>query len=319
VFCQLVDSLGKEITQTDLVPVFVKLLKDSEAEVRTAASRQVTGVCKLVQLDTVVKVILPVVLALATDEAQSVRAALATDVLGLAPLFGAENTRQHLLDLYLLLLKDDFPEVRLNVIGKLNMLVTSVIGLEHISQHLLAALQELAEDRQWRIRLAIIEYIPLLAQQLGVEFFNSKLCGLCLGWLSDCVYAIRKAATQNLYKLTVVFGTAWAQTHIFPKIKELMKSTNYLYRVTPLSAVAILAPAFTQAEVATHLLPLVLECTQDPIANIRLNACKTAAKLIPSLEASITTASVKPGLTKLLDDKDNDVRHFANLAVLACK
>lgn len=42
----------------------------------------------------------------------------------------------------------------------------AVIGIELLSQSLLPAIVELAEDRQWRVRLAIIEYIPLLASQL---------------------------------------------------------------------------------------------------------------------------------------------------------
>lgn len=43
---------------------------------------------------------------------------------------------------------------------------SQVIGVEMLSQSLLPAIVELAEDRQWRVRLAIIEYIPLLADQL---------------------------------------------------------------------------------------------------------------------------------------------------------
>lgn len=46
---------------------------------------------------------------------------------------------------------------------------------------------ELAEDRHWRVRLAIIEYIPLLASQLGVGFFDDKLGALCMQWLEDKV------------------------------------------------------------------------------------------------------------------------------------
>jgi len=35
-----------------------------------------------------------------------------------------------------------------------------------LAQHLMPAIVELAEDRQWRVRLAIIEFIPLLAAEL---------------------------------------------------------------------------------------------------------------------------------------------------------
>jgi len=43
---------------------------------------------------------------------------------------------------------------------------SQVVGIEMLSQSLLPAIVELAEDRQWRVRLAIIEYVPLLASQL---------------------------------------------------------------------------------------------------------------------------------------------------------
>lgn len=42
-----------------------------------------------------------------------------------------------------------------------------MIGVELLSQSLLPAIVDLAEDSKWRVRMAIIEHIPLLAQQLG--------------------------------------------------------------------------------------------------------------------------------------------------------
>ena len=47
-----------------------------------------------------------------------------------------------------------------------------VIGISELSQSLLPAIMELAEDSKWRVRLAIIEYMPLLAGQL-VSFFTN--------------------------------------------------------------------------------------------------------------------------------------------------
>lgn len=64
--------------------------------------------------------ILPIVAGLVTDESQQVRSALASDVLLLAPIFGNEGTSQHLLSIFLQLLKDDVPDVRLNIISKLD-------------------------------------------------------------------------------------------------------------------------------------------------------------------------------------------------------
>jgi serine/threonine-protein phosphatase 2A regulatory subunit A len=63
------------------------------------------------------------------------------------------------------LLKDEASEVRLNIIAKMDK-VNTVIGIDLLSQSLLPAIVELAGDTQWRVRLAIIENIPLLAAQL---------------------------------------------------------------------------------------------------------------------------------------------------------
>lgn len=131
--------MGSDITQAELVPAFVKLLRDTEAEVRTAAAFKVTGVAKKLSPDVSIQHLLPCVKELVSDNSQHARgialscagsepqlillcypAALASVIMGMAPVFGRENTIEHLLDLFLQLLKDDFPEVRLNIISKLD-------------------------------------------------------------------------------------------------------------------------------------------------------------------------------------------------------
>lgn len=114
-----------------------------------------------------------------------------------------------------------------------------VIGIDLLSQSLLPAIVQLAEDKQWRVRLAIIEYIPLLASQLGVKFFDEQLSTLCMGWLGDTVFSIREAATQNLKKLTDVFGVDWANESIIPKVVLMGQHPNYLYRMTTCFAVSV--------------------------------------------------------------------------------
>jgi len=88
-----------------------------------------------------------------------------------------------------------------------------VIGIDLLSQSLLPAIVELAEDRHWRVRLAIIEYIPLLASQLGVDFFDDKLGTLCMQWLGDQVHILP------------IYNKLWINVfHLFWKIqKEAMR------------------------------------------------------------------------------------------------
>lgn len=119
-----------------------------------------------------------------------------------------------------------------------------VIGIELLSQSLLPAIVHLAEDKSWRVRQAIIEYIPLLATQLGRPFFDEQLSTLCLSWLGDTVFSIREAATINLKKLTEVFGVEWAKNVIVPKVLAMANHPNYLYRMTTVMAVTVSLRAF---------------------------------------------------------------------------
>lgn len=121
-----------------------------------------------------------------------------------------------------------------------------VIGIDLLSQSLLPAIVQLAEDKQWRVRLAIIEYIPLLASQLGVKFFDEQLRELCMSWLGDAVFSIRDAATQNLKKLTEVFGVDWASQSIIPKVVSMGQHPNYLYRMTTCFAISVSADCLYQ-------------------------------------------------------------------------
>jgi serine/threonine-protein phosphatase 2A regulatory subunit A len=58
-------------------------------------------------------------------------------------------------------------------------LVSQVIGVELLSQSLLPAICELALDKKWRVRLSIIQHIPLLAKQL-VGGLSAVLSATCL-------------------------------------------------------------------------------------------------------------------------------------------
>lgn len=111
-----------------LIHEYTHLLRDNEAEVRTAAAGQIPGFSGLIESDIVLKEILPCVKDLVTDASQHVRAAVAMNISGLAPIFGKEITIQHLLPIFLKLLKDEASEVRLNIISNLDLVNNGMIS-----------------------------------------------------------------------------------------------------------------------------------------------------------------------------------------------
>ena len=89
------------------------------------------------------------VVDLSDDESEHVRAALASVATGLAPFLGNEQSISLLLPHLFVLLRDSASEVRLNLISTLSAL-NEVIGIDLLSQSLLPAILELADDSKWR-------------------------------------------------------------------------------------------------------------------------------------------------------------------------
>lgn len=88
---QIAKAVDEEVVSRDLVPSFQDLLKDNEAEVRTAIAGQIPGFCALVDRDTLLNSIMSKVEDLVTDTSQHVRAALGTQISGLAPILGKQE------------------------------------------------------------------------------------------------------------------------------------------------------------------------------------------------------------------------------------
>ncbi|KAL7206640.1 hypothetical protein ACSBR2_019371 [Camellia fascicularis] len=117
---ELCEAVGPEPTRMDLVPAYVRLLRDNEAEVRIAAAGKVTKFCQILNPELAIQHILPCVKELSSDSSQHVRSALASVIMGMAPILGKDATIEQLLPIFLSLLKDEFPDVRLNIKGKLD-------------------------------------------------------------------------------------------------------------------------------------------------------------------------------------------------------
>ncbi len=251
-----------------------------------------------------------------------------------------------------------FLKVRLNVISGLDY-INKVIGIDLLSQSLLPAIAELAQDVKWRVRLAIIEHLPMLAKHLGKEFFtmdgngegnhslgelspSTNLSGtlslmqLSVNWLSDEVFQIRKAAADNLFRLSQQFGIAWTTAQVLPTLQKLKSQPKFSQRLTALYAVQVLLGYKTDKQsivdgdldfVYRSLLRVVFDLSSDVVPNIRLNAAKTLiiAANQPRLSTAICNSGVGSSsgsngnifsetfevLDKLLEDSDRDVKFFA--------
>lgn len=146
-------------------------------------------------------------------------------------------------------------------------------------------------DNKWRVRLAIINHIPLLAGQLKESFFEEKLSNLCTDWLGDSVYCIRQAATEKLAMLADVFGPDWVEKHILPKVIIHSQSQSYLFRMTALHAFMELAKKCGKERTSNLILPAMIRMASDTVPNVRFNVAKMLKTMLPFVQPEAVKVS----------------------------
>jgi len=311
--------LGSEVARRQLLPLYVRLLSDSECEVRAEAVQVVASVASYSDGPTVAKDVMPILKEHVFDQSLDVRKNLSSKINGLAPVLSKDKTQQLLLPLLVDLLKDESPEVRQGVIATIEP-VAEVMGQELAGSPVLPAILERAqqEEKIWRVRVAVIEMIPVLCKALGKEFFQEKLSKIYTGGLSDQIYSIREACTKIIGSLTKLFGAEWTMENILPAIMAVTKEKdNALTRITLLHGCQELA-CLGGSVITDKLLPTVIKYCSDKVANVRFEAAKVVGTMAKQMDSSVLSSQVVPVLKAMAEDADADVKHFSSQSLKSC-
>lgn len=318
-YISLAKSLKSEIPPQEICERFSSLLIDKEAEVRIAACSILPEFCETTDVDDVVKIIMPLVGNLVSDPSQHVRITLSERINYLSKYLGEEKTLSSLLPLLLHLLRDIAPEVRLNVISHLEA-VSEIIGFKILGYHLLSPIAELASDKKWRVRFAIIQKIPMIAKQARSEL-SEILQELSLTWIKDPIYMIRDTASKNLHLLIDIFGLDWMKQKLFPFLIDMSKSPVYHHRLTALISLKTIFSAVACESLTTEILNTVIMLKDDTIPNVRVNVSAALYDIMPHLDEnnreSIIMDEIMPVLQTLIQDHDVDVSYFSEIALKA--
>ena len=293
--------------------MYVRLLGDVEAEVRTVAVTNLPRIAAFRPDRTFLTLLTPALNKLVKDDSEQVRSALAESLTKASPVFGTALTADTLVQYILKSIRDTSTAVRLRVIANLDH-ISGLLKLEELTPCLLPAVMELATDRQWRVRMSVLEYSSTLAKALGTDTFTEDLLPVTMRWLCDPVFKVREAASVNLGVLVKAMGPAYAKDHIVPPIGELAKNANYLYRMTALMAIDHIAAELEPSLVTELLLPMVKQMVTDSVANVRFNLAKTLQSLNPRVTRK-GSDEITNSLQLLSKDADIDVRFFAKEAL----
>lgn len=334
-FVDLVSALHPVKNIRDQVPLYVALIaNDSETEVRNAAAKNLGAFCAKLDKSTLLTGILPVLRELtqapsgptaqaAFAQNQLVREHIAEHLSSLSPILEREATIKELLPLVKTFLGDELIEIKRKALASLGPVVET-LGPEQTEILLLPDVIRMSEDAQWRVRLSVVDTLPVYATNLGMDMFNNLMREIQIRALSDGVAHIRERAVQNLERLTVCFGAhgaQWTEEQLLPTILEAAKGSGpsgYLGRITSLQAVARLADVLPARVTTEILVPQVLApLAQDPVVNVRIAAVLALRRIASCLsgeQRAFVNTTIRPMLQDLAKDADPDVKYLSESA-----
>jgi len=264
--------------------------------------------------------VIPTMQILAQDTVQNVRVALADACMELSPKLGQELALAHMVPVLMHFLRDEAAEVRLNVLLKMKALSQ---WMKPLATSLVPVLKELAEDSVWRVRKSIVDIFPLLAAELGADFFNKNVLETYLSMFSDRIASVRNQVAAVLGDMADALGSEWVEANIVPNLTAQWEECNgaakqYLRRETVIFACKSVTTANTSASVVKSVVEIVLLGLADPINNVRMMAADAVSSMLPFIDPADVASKLKPALEKLAAEDDGDCKFFGGEALAKC-
>jgi len=309
--------LKKKTINDNIIPLYIKLLQDSEPQVRKETILILDKIILTTDGDSFSKPLINgPIQALASDSVNEVREALAEQVSCLGNYLNKNMAKEKLLPILKKLAADESSITRLNLCSKLSQ-VSKILGIELFESDILPLLKEVTIDQKWRVRNSIVQNIAIIGIQMGKDkFYNSRLKEILIQSLKDPAATVRDTASLQVKILFEKFGFDYCKKYLFTQMKSIYNdSGNYLHRMVPLKTIQKMSIKLTTKQISIEFKEVVTKALRDPISNVRFTACKVLYAILPKTDKD-TKIQFKTLLTKIIkEDTDQDVIYFGKKAL----
>lgn len=299
---------------SDLFPGIITLMQDVEPDIRILALQNITSFANSISTSIFLSEFIPIASQLIDDPISNVRKVLTEISLDIIPSLvnGGVESLTTLSDLIIKLIGDDDPLVRLRVIRKLHIIAKELPAL---CQKLVEPLKIMFKDTNWRIRKQIASCMNYIVKHLTAEYFCEHYINDFLALLKDGVGEVRNETALTIPLLISSCTAPWFQDRLFPSIRA-MANDEFCVRLCMLNALqGIITCNGIQEKIHMEALALIIGTTNDRVPNIRLKAAQVLGPACISIGAENCKGTILPVLTELLNDKDKDVKYFANFSM----
>ena len=265
-----IDNKFKQIS----VNIFAKLVEDTEPEIRNVCCLRLEVITQILKNENNFDMVLQNLRKLEKDQKNFVRGALASNILKISSLIGDKKTNVYIFPIFLTLIKDENLEIRMTLINNLSEL-NKVIAINNIIESVMPSIKEISANKSWRVRIQIMEIIPVLAKLFDQELFMNHIFPICINSLTDNVFSIREAGCKLFVTIYKDVKNDEFEKKLLEKLNELCNSTSYLLRNTVLVYIKFFIEKMAEKIYfdffEKKLVGIVLMLSKDKIANIRIS------------------------------------------------
>ena len=265
-------NIDNKFRQTSIT-IFAKLIEDTEPEIRNICCLRLEEICKILKNENGFDIILQNLRKLEKDQKNYVRGALASNVLKISSIIG-DKTKVYVFPIFLTLIKDENIEIRMTLINNLSEL-DKEIKINNIIESVMPPIKEISTNKSWRVRIQVMEIIPVLSKLFSQQLFMSHIFPICISALMDSVFSMREAASKVFVTIYKDVKNDEFEKKLLEKINELCNSTSYLLRNTVLVYIKFfiknLEDKIYFEFFEKKLIGIVLMLSKDKIANIRIS------------------------------------------------
>ena len=303
-------NINNNFKQTS-VNIFAKLLEDPEAEIRNICCLRLEEITKILKNENNFDKILQNIRNLEKDQKNFVKGALAANALKICELIGPKKTNDYIFPVFLTLIKDENIEIRMSLINNLPEL-NKVIDINNIIESIMPPIKEISANKSWRVRIQIMEIVPVLAKLFNQHLFMSNIFPICITSLMDSVFSIREASCKLFVTIYKDIKNEEFEKKLLEKLNELCLSSSYLLRSTALVYIKFyiekLDDKIYLEFFEKKLVGIVFNLSKDKIANVRLN-CAFILNKIKNIKFKDNkiNAEINSIIEILKADKDADV------------
>ena len=291
--------------------IFAKLLDDPEPEIRNICCLRLEEITKILKDENNFDKILQNLRKLEKDQKNFVKGALASNVLKICEMIGPKKTNDYIFPIFLTLIKDENIEIRMNLINNLSEL-NKVIEVNNIIESIMLPIKEISANKSWRVRIQIMEIVPVLAKLFNQHLFMSNIFPICITSLMDSVFSIREASCKLFVTIYKDIKNDEFEKKLLEKFNELCLSSSYLLRNTTLVYIKFFIEKLDDKIYLEFfekkLIGIIFNLSKDKIANVRMN-CAFILNKIKNVKFKDTklNGEINNIIETLKKDKDEDV------------